>query len=309
MTIASFKESQTPPRQPRDSVNAYLKEIGRVPLLEADEEIILAKQVQRMMSVLEKKEEVEKETSIILDNQEWAKAVGMREKQLKQVLYQGKRAKDKMIRSNLRLVVSIAKKYLNRNMELLDLIQEGTLGLERAVEKFDHSKGYKFSTYAYWWIRQGMTRALAQQARTIRIPIHITEKLNKIKKTQRELSQKLKRSVTTTEVAQEMGITSEEIRNYLEMTKKTMSLDVRVGKNEDTELSELIEDNSSSIEQSWTLNQFFDYIKTWSAMKRYLAEAGDTAIKEAQQEIAKIWQNNLIKTVRMPIGLKVGRII
>ena len=246
MIIVTFKESQTSSRQPRDLVDAYLKEIGRVPLLEADEEIILAKQVQRMMSVLEKKEELEKETSIILDNQGWAEAVGISEAELNQILRQGQRAKNKMIQSNLRLVVSVAKKYLKRDLELLDLIQEGTLGLERAVEKFDYTKGYKFSTYAYWWIRQGMTRAIGQQARTIRIPIHVTEKLNKIKKTQRELSQKLKRSVTTREVAQEMGITSEEIRKYLQITKKTMSLDVRVGKTEDTELSELIEDNSPS---------------------------------------------------------------
>ncbi len=253
MTTVIFNESKTSPRQPKDSVNAYLKEIGRVPLLEADEEIILAKQVQRMMSVLEKKEEIEKETSIILDNQDWAMALELSEKELNQILRQGQRAKKKMIESNLRLVVSIAKKYLKRDLEFMDLIQEGTLGLERAVEKFDYTKGYKFSTYAYWWIRQGMTRAIGQQARTIRIPIHVTEKLNKIKKTQRELSQKLKRSVTTTEVAQEMGITSEEIRNYLQITKKTMSLDVRVGKDENTELSELIQDESLSLEHQ--LNQ------------------------------------------------------
>ena len=248
MTIATFKESKTPSRQPRDLVDAYLKEIGREPLLEADEEIILAKQVQRMMSILDKKEELEKETSVILDTKDWAKAVGMREKELKQVLYLGKRAKNKMIQSNLRLVVSIAKKYLRRNLEFLDLIQEGTLGLERAVEKFDQSKGYKFSTYAYWWIRQGMTRAIAQQARTIRLPIHVTEKLNKIKKTQRELSQKLKRSVTTNEVAQALDMSSEEIRKYLQITKQTLSLDVQLGQEQDTNLSELIEDKSPSLE-------------------------------------------------------------
>ncbi len=246
MTIATFKESQTPPREPRDLVDAYLKEIGRVPLLEADEEIVLAKQVQRMMSVLEKKEELEKETQIILDNQEWAKAVELSEKELKQVLYQGKRAKDQMIRSNLRLVVSIAKKYLNRNLELLDLIQEGSLGLERAVEKFEYSKGYKFSTYAYWWIRQAMTRAISNQARTIRLPIHVTEKLNKIKKAQRELALKLGRTATTAEVAKEMDITSDEVRDYITRAREPISLDMTVGKEKDSELSGMIEDQSRS---------------------------------------------------------------
>ncbi|MDJ0681514.1 MAG: RNA polymerase sigma factor, RpoD/SigA family [Xenococcaceae cyanobacterium MO_167.B52] len=253
MTTATFKESKTPSGQPRDLVDAYLKEIGRVPLLEADEEIVLAKQVQRMMSCLDKKEQLEKETKVILDNQAHAQAVGLTEKELNQILRQGQRAKKKMIQSNLRLVVSIAKKYLNRHLELLDLIQEGTLGLERAVEKFDHSKGYKFSTYAFWWIRQGMTRAIAQQARTIRLPIHVNDKLNKIKKTQRELTSSLGRVATILEVAQALDMSSTEIRNYLQMAKKTMSLDVRVGKDENTELSELIEDESLSVETQ--LNQ------------------------------------------------------
>ena len=246
MTTATFKESKTPPRQPNDLVDAYLKEIGRVPLLEASEEIILAKQVQRMISVLEKKEELEKETSIILSNQDWADALELSEKELNSILRQGHRAKDKMIQSNLRLVVSIAKKYQKRNLELLDLIQEGSMGLERAVEKFDHTKGYKFSTYAYWWIRQGITRAIAEQARTIRLPIHVTEKLNKIKKTRRELSQKLNRSVTTSEIAQALDMSSNEIRKYLEIAQKTVSLDLRVGKEEDNELLDLIKDNSAS---------------------------------------------------------------
>ena len=264
MTTANFNESKTLLRQPRDLADAYLKEIGRFPLLEAEQEIILAKQVQRMMSVLEKKEQLEQETSVILDTKEWGLAVDLTEKELKQVLAQGQRAKNKMIQSNLRLVVSIAKKYQKRDLEFLDLIQEGSIGLERAAEKFDHSKGYKFSTYAYWWIRQGITRAIAHQARTIRLPIHVNEKLNKIKKTQRELSQKLSRSVTATEVAQEMGITSEEIRNYLQMTKKTMSLDVRVGKDESSELSELIEDKTQGLETQ--INQNLLREEIWNAL-------------------------------------------
>ncbi|MDJ0681280.1 MAG: RNA polymerase sigma factor, RpoD/SigA family [Xenococcaceae cyanobacterium MO_167.B52] len=264
MTTVTFKESKIPSRQPRNLVDAYLKEIGRVPLLEADEEIILAKQVERMMSCLDSKEQLEKETSVILDNQDWAEAIGLSEKELKQILRQGQRAKNEMIQSNLRLVVSVAKKYQKRDLELLDLIQEGTFGLERAVEKFDYRKGYKFSTYAFWWIRQGITRAIAQQSRTIRLPIHITEKLNKIKKTQRELSQKLKRSVTTNEVAQALDMSSEEIRKYLQMAKKTMSLDLRVGQDKNTELSELIQDESTSVETQ--LNQSLLKQEIWNAL-------------------------------------------
>ncbi len=225
-----------------DTVAAYLREIGRVPLLGEEEEIIYGKRVQRMMSLLAEKDKLEQSLGRVVSNNEWASSVGLSEKELNQILHQGKLAKDKMIRANLRLVVSVAKKYLNRNLEFLDLIQEGSLGLERGVEKFDPTKGYKFSTYGYWWIRQSITRAIAQKSRTIRLPIHVTDNLNKIKKAQRELSVMLGRSATTSEIAAELGITSDKVREYLKVARMPMSLDMQVGHEQDISLSKLIKD-------------------------------------------------------------------
>lgn len=229
-----------------DMVRTYLHEIGRVPLLTHEQEIVYGKQVQKMMTLLTEKEELEDRLDTKLSLKEWAKNAQLSEIELNRIVKQGQRAKKKMIEANLRLVVAIAKKYQKRNMEFLDLIQEGSLGLERGVEKFDPTRGYKFSTYAYWWIRQAITRAIAQQARTIRLPIHITEKLNKIKKTQRELAQKLGRSAEVGEIALELGLKPEQIREYLSIARQPISLDVRVGDNQDTELSELLEDDGIS---------------------------------------------------------------
>jgi RNA polymerase nonessential primary-like sigma factor len=229
-----------------DMVRTYLHEIGRIPLLSNEEEIIYGKQVQQMMALFEVQENIAQDSDRLPTEQEWAEAAGMEREILHSLIRVGTRAKRKMIEANLRLVVSVAKKYQKRNLELLDLVQEGTLGLERAVDKFDPTKGFKFSTYAYWWIRQAITRAIAQQARTIRLPVHITEKLNKIKKAQRQLSQDLGRVATVAEIAYELNIKTDQVRECLSLSRQPISLDLRIGDNQDTELAELLEDTGRS---------------------------------------------------------------
>lgn len=194
---------------PEDSVGQFLREMARYPLLTTEQEISLARVI----------------------------AAGGE---------QAERAKRRLVRSNLRLVVSIAKKYLNRGVPFLDLIQEGSIGLMRAAEKFDYERGFKFSTYAYWWIRQGITRAIASQARTVRLPVHMVEKLNQVKRVRRELAQTLDHRPTKAELAAALDLDEDKLDEILEAGRKTLSLHVRVGKEEDTELLDLIEDSHNA---------------------------------------------------------------
>ena len=222
-----------------DSVRSYLRDIGRIPLLEHDEEILLGRQVQRMMEI--------KACEELLGNpnqEELAASLEITTKELKRDMHAGKKAKDKMVTANLRLVVSVAKKYTKRNMELLDIIQEGTIGLVRGVEKFDPGRGYKFSTYAYWWIRQGITRAIAEKSRAIRLPIHITENLNKLKKAQRELSQINGQMPNVFELSDYLGLSVDDIKDLMCKARQPTSLEIKIGENRDTALIDLLEDET-----------------------------------------------------------------
>ncbi|MCR5323750.1 MAG: RNA polymerase sigma factor RpoD [Lachnospiraceae bacterium] len=228
-----------------DPVRMYLKEIGKVPLLSGDEEIELAKlmeegnRVQANIDAIKK--EAKEKTSAEEHDALMKKAEKMKTKNAA-VIQKGNSAKDRLIEANLRLVVSIAKRYVGRGMQFLDLIQEGNMGLLKAVEKFDYSKGYKFSTYATWWIRQAITRAIADQARTIRIPVHMVETINKLMRVQRQLLQELGREPTTEEVAAEMKIPVERVAEIQKISQEPVSLETPIGEEEDSHLGDFIMD-------------------------------------------------------------------
>ena len=222
-----------------------------MPLLSHEQEITLGRQVQELMRLEETELELEMRAGGVKPTLEvLAASLELPVPVLRRKLASGRRAKERMVAANLRLVVSVAKKYTKRNMELLDLIQEGTIGLVRGVEKFDPTRGYKFSTYAYWWIRQGITRAIAEKSRTIRLPIHITETLNKLKKGQRELSQELGRTPTLSELAVAVELPEEEVKDLLCRARQPVSLETKVGDGEDTELLDLLQGDGTLPEES-----------------------------------------------------------
>jgi len=237
-----------------DSIRVYLQEIGRIRLLRPDEEIELARKIADLLQLEELAAQFESDKGHHPDTKEWAALVEMPLIKFRRRLMLGRRAKEKMVQSNLRLVVSIAKKYMNRGLSFQDLIQEGSLGLIRAAEKFDHEKGYKFSTYATWWIRQAITRAIADQSRTIRLPVHLYETISRIKKTTKTLSQEFGRKPTEEEIAESMEMTIEKLRFIAKSAQLPISLETPIGKEEDSRLGDFIEADIENPEQDVAKN-------------------------------------------------------
>ena len=257
-----------------DPVRMYLKEIGKVPLLSAEEEIELA---QKMEAGEMAKSQLE-EAGDDLDDEA--------KKELQKLVAQGDYAKKKLAEANLRLVVSIAKRYVGRGMLFLDLIQEGNLGLIKAVEKFDYRKGYKFSTYATWWIRQAITRAIADQARTIRIPVHMVETINKLIRVSRQLLQELGREPTPEEIAEEMDIPVERVREILKISQEPVSLETPIGEEEDSHLGDFIQDENVPVPAD---------------------AAAFTLLKEQLVEVLSTLTEREQKVLRLRFGLDDGR--
>jgi RNA polymerase primary sigma factor len=260
-----------------DPVRMYLKEIGRIPLLSADEEVNLAIRMEEGRYAKEQLAEI-KETGREIPDAERV--------QLEQMNEDGLQAKNKMIESNYRLVVSIAKRYVGRGMQFLDLIQEGNMGLIRAVDKFDYTKGFKFSTYATWWIRQAITRAVADQARTIRIPVHMVETINKLVRTQRQLVQELSREPTAQEIGEKMEISAERVQQIQRIAQEPISLEAPIGEEEDSSLGDFISDTN-------TLTPHETAVQEW--------------IKKALDEVLETLTDREEKVLRLRYGLLDGK--
>ena len=288
------------PAQPNsgtDTIRTYLLEIGRIPLLTKEQEVIYGKQVQQMMALYVSKAVLAEKLGHEPSSEEWAKQADINLSDLEAALAKGQRAKRKMIEANLRLVVSVAKKYQRRGVEFLDLIQEGTLGLGRGVEKFDPMQGYKLSTYVYWWIRQAMSRAIAQQGRTIRLPSHVYERLTKIRTMQRQISHKLGRNATPAEIAEALDLEPAEVRKFLLLARQPISLDLRIGQNQDTEFVDLLTDDKPSPEEYTTGEALRDDVQ------RLLAE-----LTPRQQEVMTLrfgLNNNTAQSLQ-EIGERLG---
>ncbi len=282
-----------------DSVRDYLREIGSVPLLTGEEEIELGRKIKEWQDLEVLKQEIEKETGAFLTKEEWSEKANITAKKLEIVINRGKWAKQKMIKSNLRLVVAVAKKYMNKGLEFQDLIQEGSIGLTRGVEKFDYSKGYKFSTYAYWWIRQAITRAIAEKSRTVRLPIHITEKLNKLKKAYRLLSVKYGRKPTTEEVGEYLEMTTETLENLFKVNRKTYSLDHKIGEDQELTIGDFLEDPSNNGEAA------MEHLFRNHEIEKYLG-----LLNEQQREV--IWlrymDNHSLATIGKRMNLSRERV-
>lgn len=259
-----------------DAVGALFKGMARYPLLKPNEEKELAHHIQTLVSLEGLKQELKDQLDRQPTPSEIAIAADLTEPELKRQLHLGQAAKRKMISSNLRLVVSIAKRYLNRGVPFLDLIQEGSLGLNRATEKFDPDKGYKFSTYAYWWIRQGITRTIANQSRTVRLPVHVVEQLNKLKFAERNLSLSLQRKPNETEVSEALSISKRQLRLLQQVRRKSLSLNHRVGVEEHSELMDLLEDEQNQSPES-QMNEMM--------MRQDILEVLASVLSEREQDI------------------------
>ncbi|MBT8241868.1 MAG: RNA polymerase sigma factor [Acidimicrobiia bacterium] len=223
-----------------DPVRMYLKEIGRVPLLAADEEVELAKRIEQGTI------DSDRQTELVMSG-EWDDLDAGERRRIRQAVHDGEQARNDLTAANLRLVVSIAKRYTGRGVAMLDLIQEGNLGLMRAVQKFDYARGFKFSTYATWWIRQSITRAIADQSRTIRVPVHMVESMNRVIRSQRSLGQRLERDPTMAEIANDVDMTPERVEEILRIARQeAFSLDTPVGDEEDSSMADFIPDKGAA---------------------------------------------------------------